>query len=171
MPPHSFTLLLHSRVDVCLAFVLCDLNAGAVFLAFAVEANTAPITCRQQNDRKKGSGSDDGFHVFALSHSNAVRGPTTAQQITPPPKLVTYFWFALVPTSDITATLSFGALCQKQSSPLRLYRSRRDLSAALIASGLSGCAIASASLSHSAAILRLTARSSRALVAGIKFSA
>lgn len=85
MPPHSFTLLLHSRVDVRLAFVLCNLHARAVFLAFAVEANTAPIASRHQKNCKKGSGGEAGFNIFlAPGQSDAnVRRPHIVHGIAP----------------------------------------------------------------------------------------
>jgi hypothetical protein len=47
IPPHSFTLLFHSRLDVGLIFVLCILHGRAIVLAFAVEANTASFASRQ----------------------------------------------------------------------------------------------------------------------------
>ena len=46
-PSHTFTLLLHRRVDDYLIFGLCNVDARTVVLAFAVEADTAPIAGRQ----------------------------------------------------------------------------------------------------------------------------
>jgi hypothetical protein len=66
MSPHSFALLLHSGVDLRLAFILCNVHGRAVFFAFGIESNTAPITSREQECCKNGRGGKDDFHALLL---------------------------------------------------------------------------------------------------------
>ena len=69
MPSHTLTLLLHSRVDVRLAFVLRDVNARAVFLALK------PTLLQSQADSRRAAKRAAAVRTgFIFSRSCRLRG-------------------------------------------------------------------------------------------------
>lgn len=73
MPPHSFALTLHSGVNVRLAFILGDGHDRAVLLAFGIEADTAPITSRERECCKNGSGGKEDLHTVTSGQMDAAK--------------------------------------------------------------------------------------------------